>query len=131
MVVANLGGSALDQLGHAIGQLCAVALPESDALTVETQPFHAFLGQRVVVTDTLDESAIAAIARISHYYIVKWTPFGAATSKPDNNHSRFSLCSEKGKARILLDFLSPWQGKNRANRLFPPSHEHDAPSNCL
>jgi hypothetical protein len=117
MAVATLRSSALDQLGHTVGKLCAVALPECDAVVVETQSFGTFLGQRVVVTDTFDEPAIATIARICHHYIVEWTPFGATTGKPDNNHSRFSLCSEKGKARILLDFPVTWQGKYSPERI--------------
>jgi hypothetical protein len=111
MAAANLSSSTLDQFGHAIGKLRAVALPESDALAVEAQTFSAFLGQRIVKPDALNETAIATIARISHHYVVKRAPLGTASSKPDNNHSRFSLCSEKGKARILMDFTSAWQGE--------------------
>jgi hypothetical protein len=67
------GTGALDQLGNGVAQLRALALPMTYTFQFQTQRFLTFRYQRIVEADTLDETAIATIARIRYHHIVKRT----------------------------------------------------------
>jgi hypothetical protein len=87
----SCGTGALDQLGNGVAQLSTLALPMSHTLQLQTQCFLAFRYQRVVETDALDETAIAAVARIRYHYIEKRTILGTATGKTNDYHMKTYL----------------------------------------
>ena len=70
--------SALNQLGNSLAQLRAFFLPVSDALKLQTQGFLTFWSNRIVKTNALDKTAIAAIARVSNYDVEEGAILGAA-----------------------------------------------------
>ena len=67
-------------------QLGAVLQPILQAIASNTQTFGIAGGNRVVVTDALDETTVATIAGIGSNDVVKRTLLGTATSKTNNNH---------------------------------------------
>jgi hypothetical protein len=81
------GTGTLDQPGNRIAQLRTLALPMSDALEFQTQRFITLCCERIVETQTFDETAIAAIARIRYHYVKKRTVLGAATGKTNDYHN--------------------------------------------
>jgi hypothetical protein len=50
----------------------------SNAFQLQTQGFLTFRSNRIEKTNALDETAIATITRVSHYYVEKGAILGAA-----------------------------------------------------
>jgi hypothetical protein len=90
------GAGTLDQPGNGVGQLRTLALPVAYTFQLKTQRLLAFSDRRIVEANTLDETAIAAIARIRDHHIVKRTIPGTATGKTNDYH-----------IKIYLKFMSP------------------------
>jgi len=104
---SDCGASTLDQLGNGVAQLRALALPMTDAPQLQAQSFLAFGCEWVVETDTLDEPAIAAIARIRYHHVKKRTIFRTATGKSNNYHNETYLkLMSLAKGRGFYDILS-------------------------
>jgi hypothetical protein len=68
-------------------------LPECHAIQLDAHTLRAFRGDWIIKTNTLNEPAITAIARIRYNHIEEWAILGAAACKSDNYHSQtyFSL----------------------------------------
>jgi hypothetical protein len=66
--------------------LSAYAEPVSQTVLLNAQTLFATLGDRVVKTDTLDETAIAANAFVSHNDIEKRTVLGTAARESNDDH---------------------------------------------
>jgi hypothetical protein len=88
-------GCLLDQAGDGIGQLGALQLPVVDALERQAQALLAFLGDRVVKADALDEAPVAAVARIGDDDVEKRALLGAASSESDYDHGKSPGLSRK------------------------------------
>jgi hypothetical protein len=69
-----------DQTGNGWGQLCAYAGPMGQTVFGNAEWHFSAGSHRVVETDTLDETAIAAIARVGCNDVEEWALFGASTS---------------------------------------------------
>jgi len=68
----------LDQAQNGWGWLRTDTDPVGQTVLHNAQTFFATFGNRVVKTDALDETAIAANAFVSHNNIEKWTVLGTA-----------------------------------------------------
>jgi hypothetical protein len=86
-----LGTGTLDQPGNRIAQLRTLALPMTDAVELQSQRFTAFRRERIIETQTFDETAIATIARIRHHYVKIRTVLGTATGKTNDYHNETYL----------------------------------------
>ncbi len=69
-----------DQTGNGWRQLCANALPVSQTVSGDAQTDFATGCHRVVEADTLDEAAVAAIARVRCNDVEERALLGASTS---------------------------------------------------
>src|SRR5690554_5792660 len=78
--------SSLEQLGNAITGLSALAHPEFNALTVNTQTLFLATGNRVKETNTLNETAVTGVTAVSDCQMVERALLGAATSQTDCYH---------------------------------------------
>jgi hypothetical protein len=78
---------ASDQASNGWRQLCANALPVSQAVSSDTQADFGARCHRVVETDALDETAIATVTRIGCDDVEERALFCAATSQTDNDHN--------------------------------------------
>ena len=61
-------------------------LPVGQAFGVDHQTRLAFGGDRIVITDALDEAAIAAVARIGNHHVEERALLGTAAGKTNDNH---------------------------------------------
>jgi hypothetical protein len=89
-----LGSVLLDQTGNRRGQLGTIALPVGQTINGNAQALGITGSDRVVETDTLNETTVTAIAGIGNNHVVEGALLGAATGKTDNNH-RYSFVSWK------------------------------------
>jgi len=78
--------SLLDEPGHGIGQLRTLALPESEAFTVDAQAFASLGRLGIIEPETFDEAAITREARVSNDKIEKRAFFGAPASQSNHYH---------------------------------------------
>src|SRR5690606_40250758 len=79
-------GRFLVQAADLVGQLGAVADPMVDAGDVQDDALLVARSNRVVVTDTLDVSAVAGAARVGDDDVVERTLLRAAAGKTDLAH---------------------------------------------
>lgn len=111
--------SALNQLGYGVAQLRAFFLPVSNTSQLQTQTLLTFSSQRIVETHALDETTVATIARISHYYVEERTVLGAAARHTNDNHSQKPNNCLSGKcqrARILRHLTEKRQAQEQHSR---------------
>jgi hypothetical protein len=80
--------------------LGTVPLPECKTLDIDHQAFFAFGSDWIVITDALNETAIATIARIGNHHIEERALLGATTGETNYNHG---VLLKSGKAG---DFIS-------------------------
>jgi hypothetical protein len=96
------GGVLLDQTGSRRGQLGTILLPVGQTIHGNAQTLFAFGSNRIVETDTFDETAVAAVTGIGNNHVVERALFGAATGKADNNHSDSFVSWKKTQDYIVL-----------------------------
>jgi hypothetical protein len=82
----RFGSALLDQTLNGWRGLSAYAEPVGQTVLLNAQTLFATLGDRVVKTDTLDETAIAANAFVSHNDIEKRTVLGTAARESNDDH---------------------------------------------
>src|SRR5689334_16023427 len=82
----GLGRSALDQERHAIGHLRALLGPVLHAVLVHHELLLAAGRQRVVVTQALDELAVARIPAVGRHEVVEGTLLRACARQTDFDH---------------------------------------------
>src|SRR5437762_10628814 len=87
-----VAGGTLDDSGgiqearHAVGRLRALGEPGLDLVHVELQPRLIVLRQqRIEMTETLDEAAVAGEARVGDDDVIDRTLLGACASEADND----------------------------------------------
>jgi hypothetical protein len=85
-----------DEAGNRLGELGAALLPIADAVERQAQALLAFPGDRVVEADSLDEAAVASIARIRNHDIEKRALLGASTGKSNDDHDAIRLDRKRG-----------------------------------
>lgn len=103
-----LGSVLLDQTGSGGGELGAVLLPVGQTIHGNAQTFFMLGRYGVIKADALHETAITAIAGVSHDQVVEGALLGTTTSKANNDHC-FVRLSENEKGRII-------KGKPRKTR---------------
>jgi len=81
-----LSSVLLDQTSNSRGKLGTILLPVGQAIHGDAQGFGVTGGNRVVETDTLDETAITTVTGIGNNHVVERALLGATTGKTDNNH---------------------------------------------
>jgi hypothetical protein len=94
-----------------VRQLCAFALPERHTVQLNAQGLLALGRFRVVETDTLDETAVAGEARVSHYHIEERALSGTPARKSNHHHD---VHPQKAKRAILRRLFRGLQGKFEA-----------------
>jgi len=57
-----------------------------DAVKRDAQALFAFVGDRIVETHALDETAVSAIARVGSHQVVERTLLGPATGHANHHH---------------------------------------------
>jgi hypothetical protein len=82
----RFGSALLDQTLNGWRGLCAHAKPVGQTVLLNAQALFAALGNRVVKTDTLDETTIAANAFVSHNDIEKGTVLRTAARESNDDH---------------------------------------------
>jgi hypothetical protein len=82
----RFGSALLDQTLNGWRGLCAYAKPVGQTVLLNAQALFAALGDRVVKTDTLDETTIAANAFVSHNDIEKGTVLRTAARESNDDH---------------------------------------------
>src|ERR1700690_4344784 len=90
------GGRPFPEAGDRIGQLRTLVLPVLDTIEREAQRLFAFVGDRIVEADALDETAVAAIARVGDNDVEKRTLLGAPAGKSDDDHGVYLMKPKKG-----------------------------------
>src|SRR5438874_5699720 len=74
----------IEETGHAVGRLRALGEPCLDLVHVELQPCLTVLRQqRIEMTETLDEAAVAGKARIGDDDVIDRALLGACASEAD------------------------------------------------
>jgi hypothetical protein len=117
--VANLGlcgglaGKIFEQLCHARAYLRAIAAPMVDALECEIQANVVAARNRVKVTETLNESAIAAIARIGCHHMVERALVGATAGQANYDHDLEFLLYCLGIAMKSPQVYQPHRSKDK------------------
>src|SRR5271169_47287 len=101
-------GGALDQSHHGVGKLGTLVLPVIDAVKREAQRLLALSSDRVVEAHPLDETSVAAVARVGHDDIVKGPLLGAAPGQSDHHHCE-SLPVAGKKTLIICRNHTLWQ----------------------
>jgi hypothetical protein len=82
----RFGSALLDQTLNGWRGLCAYTEPVGQTVLLNAQTLFSTFGDRVVKTDTLDETAIAANAFVSHNDIEKRTVLGTAARESNDDH---------------------------------------------
>src|SRR5258706_1372532 len=81
----------LHQARDGIGQLGALVPPMLDAIERDTQRLFTFARDRIVKTDPLDESSVAAIARVGHNNVEERPFLRPTAGESDDYHGLGSL----------------------------------------
>src|SRR6185503_8295514 len=102
-MVSGLGRvtELLYQTRRRVGKLGTLALPVVEAIHLYAQRLLPLWSFRVVETHTLDETAIARVARIGHDHVEERTLLGAAARKANNDHV---LYPQKRSARFYARY---------------------------
>ncbi len=135
ITIISSGGLAtklLDETSGRVGELRTLALPVSKPLHVHTQSFAPLGRLGIVKPHSLNETAVARIARIRHNHVVERSFFGATSRQSYDNH-RFTLFEGrlvrhplKAKRTILRLFFCPLQAGSA-----PSSALVDGVGGCL
>jgi hypothetical protein len=105
-------GELLDQTRNGRAQLRAHALPVGKAIGGDAKPYFAFGRLGIVETYTLDEAAIARVARVGRHDVEEGTFLGAAPCQSNDNHPQFlvdnfqSRPGPEGLNRVRLQLAS-------------------------
>jgi hypothetical protein len=82
----SFGSALLDQTLNGRRSLCANTEPVGQAVLLDAQALFSAFGDRVVKTNALNETAIAANALVSHNDIEKRTVLGTAARESNDDH---------------------------------------------
>jgi hypothetical protein len=83
---SGLFGMLFDQAFNGRRHLCTHTTPVRQAILNDADAFFVFSGDRVVKTNALNETAIAACALVSNNNVKERTCFGTTPGKSDNDH---------------------------------------------
>jgi hypothetical protein len=90
-----------DQSSYGLAQLCALVLPMSHAIQLDTQAFSAFGCQRIVETDALDKAAVTTVAGVRHHHVVIRAILRTTARKTNDYHNdypiKIDLANAKGR----------------------------------
>ena len=82
----GLTGKVFEELGHPRAHLRAIAAPMRHSLEAKVQTNIVAVGNRVKVTQSLDESSVSAVARICCHHMIKRAFVGTTAGESNNDH---------------------------------------------